>query len=301
MSRRNAEDGRGRVGTLLGVDLGPVGIWWSGSWRSSDDGAMGVAGEMEKIGYTALWSSGGFDPGLSTHFEKLLAATDHVTVASGIVSVWAASPDDVSRSVADIDARYPGRFLLGIGASHSVIVQDYSRPYSHVVEYLDALDTAGVVTKDRRVLAALGPRMLELAGARAAGAHPYFVPVEHTARARATLGPGPLLAPEVTVVLETDAGKARQLARTFTEGYLGLPNYRDNLRTLGFDEEDVAGGGSDRLVDAVVAWGDVDAIARRVREHRDAGADHVCVQVVSAGRESFPVAEYRELASGLLD
>jgi len=289
------------VGTLLGVDLGPVGIWWSGSWRTGDDAGMGAATEMEDVGYTALWSSGGFDPGLSTHFDKMLAVTDHVTVASGIVSVWASSADDVSRSVADIDSRYPGRFLLGIGASHSVIVQDYSRPYSHVVEYLDALDGAGVVTKDRRVLAALGPRMLELAGERAAGAHPYFVPVEHTARARAILGPGPILAPEVTVVLESDAAKARQLARTFTEGYLGLPNYRDNLRTLGFDEEDVAGGGSDRLVDAVVAWGDVDAIAGRVRDHRHAGADHVCVQVVSTGRESFPLAEYRELASGLLD
>jgi probable F420-dependent oxidoreductase len=289
------------VGTILGVDLGPVGIWWSGSWRTGDGASMAAATEMEDVGYTALWSSGGFDPGLSTHFEKMLAATDHVTVASGIVSVWAASPDDVSRSVADIDARYPGRFLLGLGASHSAIVQDYTRPYSHVVEYLDALDAAGVVTKDRRILAALGPRMLELAGQRAVGAHPYFVPVEHTARARETLGPEPLLAPEVTVVLERDASKARQLARTFTEGYLGLPNYRDNLRSLGFDEEDVAGGGSDRLVDAVVAWGDVDAIARRVSDHRDAGADHVCVQVVSTGRESFPVAEYRELAAGLLD
>jgi probable F420-dependent oxidoreductase len=299
--KKKAGVGAGRVGTLLGVDLGPVGIWWSGSWRTGDDGAFGAAGGMEDVGYTALWSSGGFDPGLSTHFEKMLGATDHVTVASGIVSVWAASPDDVSRSVADIDGRYPGRFLLGIGASHSVIVQDYSRPYSHVVEYLDALDTAGVVTKEHRVLAALGPRMLELAGERAAGAHPYFVPVEHTARARATLGPGPMLAPEVTVVLETDEAKARGLARTFTEGYLGLPNYRDNLRTLGFDEEDVAGGGSDRLVDAVVAWGDVGAIARRVRDHHDAGADHVCVQVVSTGRESCPVAEYRELAAGLLD
>jgi probable F420-dependent oxidoreductase len=301
MSSRNAGDGRGRVGTLPEVDLGPVGIWWSGSWRAGGDDSMGAATQMEDVGYTALWSSGGFDPGLATHFEKMLAATDHVTVASGIVSVWAAAPDEVSKSVAAIDARYPGRFVLGVGASHSAIVQDYRRPYSHVVEYLDALDGIGVVTKDRRMLAALGPRMLELAGERAAGAHPYFVPVEHTARARETLGPGPVLAPEVTVVLESDVSKARQLARTFTEGYLGLPNYRDNLRTLGFDEEDVAGGGSDRLVDAVVAWGDVDAIARRVREHRQAGADHVCVQVVSAGRESFPGAEYRELAAGLLE
>jgi probable F420-dependent oxidoreductase len=288
------------IGTLSEMNLGPVGIWWSGAWRLDSDTSVDVAAEMEDLGYTALWSSGGFGAGLATRFDRLLAATGRVTVASGIVSVWAADADEVSRRVADLDAQYPGRFLLGIGASHAPVVEGYSRPYSHVVSYLDELDAAGVVTGERRVLAALGPRMLELARTRAAGAHPYFVPVEHTARARQALGDGPLLAPEVTVVLEGDPATARDLARTFTTGYLALPNYANNLRTLGFDDDDLAGGGSDRLVDAVVAWGDLDAVAARVRAHRHAGADHVCIQVISAGRESFPLAEYRRLAPALL-
>jgi probable F420-dependent oxidoreductase len=169
-----------------------------------------------------------------------------------------------------------------------------------MVEYLDALDTMGpVVAKDRRVLAALRPRMLELARERAAGAHPYFVPVEHTARARQTLGEGPLLAPEVTVVLDRDPARACDLARTFTAGYLTLPNYTNNLRSLGFGDDDLTGGGSDRLVDALVCWGDLDGVAARVGAHYAAGADHVCVQVLST-RESFPLAEYRELAPALL-
>ncbi len=223
-----------------------------------------------------------------------------MTVASGIVSIWRASPADIAAAVADLDAQYPGRFVLGLGASHAVLAEDYARPYAHMVEYLDALDGAGgAVAADRRVLAALGPRMLELGGRRAAGVHPYFVPVEHTARARQVLGDGPLLAPEVTVVLERDPARARELARTFTAGYLALPNYANNLRTLGFDEEDLTGGGSDRLVDAVVAWGDLDAIAAHVGAHYEAGADHVCVQVVSS-RESFALAEYRALAPVLL-
>jgi len=142
--------------------------------------------------------------------------------------------------------------------------------------------------------------MLELAGSRAVGAHPYFVPVEHTSRARDILGEGPILAPEVTVVLESDASRARELARTFTAGYLTLPNYTNNLLSLGFRDGDIVGGGSDRLVDAVVAWGDLDAVARRVRAHHDAGADHVCVQVISAEGDAFPLAEYRRLAPALL-
>jgi probable F420-dependent oxidoreductase len=280
------------------MDLGTVGIWWSGSWRATD-ASVDVAAEMENLGYTTLWSSGGFEPGLSPHFDRLLAATTHVPVASGIVSVWVADPEEVSRRVAVLDEAHRGRFVLGVGASHAVMVGDYSRPYAHVVDYLDALDAAGVVTEDRRMVAALGPRMLELAGRRSAGAHPYFVPVDHTARARQILGPGPLLAPEVTVVLESDPTRARALARTFTTGYLGLPNYANNLRTLGFGDEDLEGGGSDRLVDAVVAWGEVDTVVDRIQAHHQAGADHVCVQVVSSGRETFPLSEYRTLASAL--
>jgi len=283
------------------MDLGRVGVWWSGSWRRADDGSTDVAAELEALGYGALWSSGGFDPGLAERFGRLLSATTRMAVASGIVSIWASAPDEIAPAAAELDAQYPGRFVLGLGASHSAVVENYERPYARMVGYLDMLDAAGpAVAKDRRVLAALGPRMLALARDRAAGAHPYFVPVEHTARAREILGEGPVLAPEVTVVLERDPTMARGLARTFTAGYLTLPNYANNLRTLGYSEDDVAGGGSDRLVDAVVAWGNIDAVAARVREHHEAGADHVCVQVLP-GLEAFPITAYRELASALLE
>jgi probable F420-dependent oxidoreductase len=280
------------------MDLGTVGVWWSGSLKA--EGVEDVAGELEALGYGAIWSSGGFKPGLSSRFESLLASTSHLVVASGIVSVWASDPKEIAGAVADLEAQYPGRFLLGLGASHAPVVENYSRPYSHVAEYLDTLDSLDPsVPKPRRALAALGPRMLELAAQRSLGAHPYFVPVEHTHRARQTLGDGPLLAPEVTVVLEADPGQARELARTFTRGYLALPNYANNLRTLGYGDDDVAGAGSDRLVDAVVAWGDIDAIGARVRAHHHAGADHVCIQVVS-GSQEFPIRAYRELAAALL-
>jgi probable F420-dependent oxidoreductase len=277
------------------MELGPVGIWWSGSWTDED------AIEMEELGYGTFWSSGGFNPGLSSRFERLLSATSDVVVASGIVSIWAGEVADIAGAVAKLDAQYPGRFLLGLGASHSVAVQDYSHPYGRMVQYLDELDAHDpTVGPDRRALAALGPRMLELSAQRSLGAHPYFVPVEHTAGAREILGTEPLLAPEVTVVLETDATEARARARSFTTGYLTLPNYANNLRSLGYSEEDVAGGGSDRLVDAVVAWGDVAAIARRVRDHHDAGADHVCIQVVADRNAGLPRREYTELAEELL-
>ncbi len=286
---------------LRPVDLGRVGVWWSATWRQADDGSADVDAELEVLGYGALWSSGGFEPGLAGRFEHLLSATTRMTVASGIVSIWATPHDEIARAAADLDARYPGRFVLGLGASHAAIVENYALPYTHMVEYLDTLDAAGpMVEKDRRVLAALGPRMLALARDRAAGAHPYFVPVEHTARARSILGKDPLLAPEVTVVLERDPTTARELARTFTTGYLTLPNYANNLRSLGFEEDDLADGGSDRLVDAVVAWGDVDTIASRIREHHAAGADHVCVQVLSS-LDAFPLTAYRELAPALVN
>ncbi len=282
------------------MDLGRVGVWWSGNWRITDDASVDVAGELEGLGYTALWSSGGFQPGLSPRFERLLAATTQMTVCSGIVSIWPTPPDEMAVAVAHLDRRHPGRFVLGLGASHAPIVENYARPYSHMVAYLDALDGAGPpVAKERRLLAALGPRMLGLAAERSAGAHPYFVPVEHTARARQILGADALLAPEVTVLLERDASTARQLARTWTAGYLSLTNYADNLRSLGFGDDDLAEGGSDRLVDAVVAWGEPDTIANRIRDHLEAGANHVCVQVLSP-TESFPLQSYRRLAPALL-
>ena len=280
------------------MDLGRYGVWWSGSWGIANDPAD-VPATLESLGFSALWSSGGFEPGLSPHFERLLAATRQLHVASGIVSIWTAAPADVGPAVAALEAAFPGRFLLGLGASHSVLTPDYAKPYTHVVAYLDALDALDEpVPTARRVLAALGPRMLELAAARAAGAHPYFVPVEHTARARGILGSGPLLAPEVAVVLEAGPDAARHLARRYASTYLDLPNYANNLRTLGFGDDDIGGGGSDRLIDAVIPWGDAGAVAARLRAHLEAGADHVCIQVI-ADHHDFPLQQYRELAAAL--
>jgi len=280
-------------------ELGRFGVWWSGSWHDADDRDLNVAAELESLGYGALWSSGGFEPGLAPRFGDLLAATERSVVASGIASIWTTTPADVAPAVAELEGRYDGRFLFGVGASHSVVVQDYSRPYSRMVEYLDGLDAADPpLPPERLVLAALGPRMLELAKERAAGAHPYFVPVEHTAYAREVLGPGPLLAPEVAVVLETDRDVALKRAREYASIYPPLPNYTNNLRRFGFTDDDIGGGGSDRLIEAVIPWGDAATVAERVRAHLDAGADHVCVQAI-ADYFKFPLAEYRELASAL--
>jgi probable F420-dependent oxidoreductase len=285
----------------VNADLGRFGVWWSGSWRPPEDPERQVAAELEALGYGALWSSGGFEAGLAERFGRLLEATERVVVASGIVSIWAGAPDVVGPAALALDLEHSGRFLLGIGASHSAIVPDYSRPYSGMVAYLDALDSLHPpVPRERRVLAALRPRMLELAATRAAGAHPYFVPAAHTARAREVLGPGPLLAPEVAVVLERDPATARALAREYASIYLGLPNYSGNLQLFGFGDDDVGGRGSDRLIDAVIPWGDPESVAGRVREHLDAGADHVCIQVVAAHHD-FPLTEYRELAPALFD
>jgi probable F420-dependent oxidoreductase len=286
------------------MDLGPVGIWWSGTWTGSDATPMGAASDMERLGYATLWSSAGFEPGLPDRFARMLGATKRVEVATGILSVWHCTPDQMAAGVRDLGPERADRFVLGLGTSHGVIVEhlgtDYVRPYTRMVETLDALDDLGPeVAAPRRVLAALGPRMLELAAERSAGAHPYFVPVEHVARARDLVGRGPLLAPELAVVLDNDPERARATARSYTEGYLTLPNYVNNLRSLGFTDEDVAGGGSDHLVDAVVAWGDADRIADRVHAFHDAGADHVCVQVVS-GSKGFPSDAYRQLAEVLL-
>ncbi len=281
------------------MDLGRFGVWWSGSWQDADDRELNVAAELESLGYGTLWSSGGFEPGLAPRFGELLAATDRAVVASGIASIWTTTPADVAPTIAGLEARFDDRFLFGIGASHSAIVQDYTRPYSRMVEYLDGLDASDApVPPERRVLAALGPRMLELAKERAAGAHPYFVPVEHTAYAREVLGPAPLLATEVAVVLETDREAALRRAREYASIYLPLPNYTNNLRRFGFTDDDIEGGGSDRLIEAVIPWGDAATVAERVRAHLDAGADHVCVQVV-ADYSTFPLAEYRELAPAL--
>jgi len=237
--------------------------------------------------------------------RRLLDATSRAVVATGIVNVWMHEPADVAMGHAELTAAHPGRFLLGLGVSHAPAVerssQQYRRPFTKMVEFLDALDAASPsVPHEEEVLAALGPRMLELAARRTAGAHPYFVPPEHTAVAREALGTGPLLAAEQMVVLDDDPTSARAVAREHASRYLVLPNYTNNLRNLGFDDDDFAARGSDRLVDAIVAWGDADAIVERVRAHHDAGADHVCVQVLVADPASFPREEWRTLAPALI-
>jgi probable F420-dependent oxidoreductase len=231
-------------------------------------------------------------------------------VATGIASLHARTALTMNAGWRTISEAFPGRFCLGIGVSHAPMVTGmhggtYAKPLSTMAAYLDAMDSALFMAAQppeppTRVLAALGPKMLRLAAERAAGAHPYFVPPEHTVRAREVLGAGPLLAPEQAAVLETDPETARTIARGHMKLYLGLENYTNNLRRLGYTDEDFADGGSDRLVDAIVAWGDEQAIADRVKAHHDAGADHVCVQVLAKEPFTVPVDEWRRLAPALL-
>jgi probable F420-dependent oxidoreductase len=279
---------------------------WSAALRYGDPGAAGAAAaELEQLGYRALWvpDIGGDVFGA---VANLLAATTTTTVATGILNLWMHSPGDTASAHARLTAEHGDRFLVGIGVSHQPLIDKeeagrYRRPLAQMVAYLDGLDTADPpLPPAARALAALGPKMLELARTRAAGVHPYLVTPEHTATAREALGAEALVAPEQAIVVETDPTAARQLARLHLSGYLGLPNYANNWRRLGFTEDDIADGGSDRLVDALVAWGDVDTIARRVQAHRDAGADHVCVQVIVADRLALPRDEWRAVAPALV-
>jgi probable F420-dependent oxidoreductase len=283
------------------MELNGVGVWEWG-FRGDDRGAIGDAvAELEQLGYSAIWFPGSSGGPVFEIAETLLAATREVPVASGILNVWAHEPAEAAAGHARMNAEHGGRFLLGLGVGHPhQRPGEWGRPLTTMRQYLDALDAADTsVAEEERCLAALGPRMLELARDRSAGAHPYFVPVEHTRRARETLGPDALLAPEQAVVLETDPGRAREAGREHTTSYLKSPNYANNLRRLGYDDDDLAGGGSDRLIDALVAWGDLDAIRARIEEHRDAGADHVCIQVLPRG-DRLPRAEWRELAPALV-
>jgi probable F420-dependent oxidoreductase len=288
------------------MHLGSIGIW-SGVLRRGDEAeAADAAAELEALGFGALWIPGGAGGDVLGDARRLMDATERVVVATGILNVWMYDAADVAAGHVALTAAHPGRFLLGLGVSHAPAVersnQRYTRPYSKMVDYLDQLDAATPpVPRDGMVLAALGPRMLGLSAERTGGAHPYLVPPEHTAIAREALGTGPLLAPEQMVVLDSDPASARQTARQNIARYLELPNYTNNLRALGFTDEDLAPPGSDRLVDAIVAWGDPAAIADRVRAHHDAGADHVCVQVLLPDPAAFPRAEWRAIAPALIE
>jgi probable F420-dependent oxidoreductase len=288
------------------VDLGAVGLWTS-VFRSLDPSALAdIVGEVESLGFRTLWFPGGPIDGAFEQAGRLLQSSERVVVATGIVSVWAGDAPTVAAAHRVLRADHPGRFLLGLGISHRELVDSqepgrYRAPLQTMKRFLDDLDAADPDgNREERALAALGPKMLKLAATDSAGAHPYFVPVEHTAFARDTMGPDALLAPEQAVVLERDPSRAREIARSHMQLYLLLANYVNNLRLMGFTEEDVSGGGSDRLVDAIVAWGDTDHIALRVRDHHAAGADHVCLQVITDDPRTPPVAQWRELAGALL-
>lgn len=291
------------------VDLGPYGIWTFQLDLVPAAQSQDYAAEIEALGFGALWVPEAVGREAFTNAALLLAGTSSLTVATGIASIWARDAMAASAAHKTLTEAYPRRFLLGLGVSHQPMVDHvrghrYDKPYSAMAAYLDAMDAALFMAATpseppQRVLAALGPRMLRLAAERAAGAHPYFVPPEHTAFARAELGAGPLLAVEQAVVFETDPVRAREIARTHTSIYTGLPNYANNLRRFGFVDDDFLDAGSDRLVDAIVAWGSMDDVLGRIAAHRDAGADHVCIQVIGADGREVPLAAWRELAAAL--
>ncbi|KAB2591105.1 LLM class F420-dependent oxidoreductase [Streptomyces arboris] len=286
--------------------FGRVGIWSSalhGS-RTDDAGRKAIAeavAELEELGYGALWIGGSPSP---DDAAAVVAATRTVTVATGILNIWSHPAEEVAARIAAVEEAARGRFILGLGVSHGPMVPQYAKPYSAMVAYLDALDAATPsVEPGERVLAALGPKMLKLAADRSLGAHPYLVTTEHTAEAREALGPDALLAPELTVVLDTDPDRARTTARNMLEMYLQLPNYTANLLRLGFAGSDFEGGGSVRLLDALFALGDAEHVKSRTREYLDAGADHVALQVLTAeeGGAGLPRAQWRELAEAFGD
>jgi probable F420-dependent oxidoreductase len=273
------------------MDLGSVGVW-SGTLRQDRPEVREAAAELEQLGYGTIWFPGGPPAGLAETIQALLESTRTTVVATGIVSIWVHPAPDIAALHHRVTQAYPGRFLLGLGISHQPSVESagikYERPLQKLASYLDELDSAPTpVPIDERILASLGPRSLALARDRSAGTHPYFVPVEHTRIARQAVGQGKIVAPELMVVLQTDPYKARAIARLTTDRYLKLPNYTTNLLRLGFSDSEFANGGSDRLVDAIVAWGDPSTIMQRVREHHAAGADHVCIQVLTDPPQDF--------------
>jgi probable F420-dependent oxidoreductase len=291
--------------------MGRVGVWTGQLDFSPASVVRDAAREVEDLGYGALWTGEAIGREVLTAAQLLLTATDSLVVATGIANIWARDALAMAAGQLALGEAFPGRFVLGIGVSHQPLLdvrgQDYSKPLAMMRSYLAGMDRGYAVYRSvrpdpmpPRVLAALGPKMLELSTSAADGAHTYFVPPDHTARAREILGPAKFLAPEQVCVLSTDPSVAREIARRHTSSYLRLANYISNLERFGFGDEDFADGGNDRLVDTICAWGDVDAIAGRVKAHLDAGADHVAVQVLVDDRRGLPRKEWAELAPALL-
>jgi probable F420-dependent oxidoreductase len=274
------------------IELGRYGIWRGWPGLSPE-----LAAEVEALGYGAIWI-GGSPRGDLKIAESLLAATERIVVATGIVNMWTTPAAEVGPSYHRLADRYPDRFLLGVGIGHPEATKEYRKPYATMVEYLDALD-AEKVPQAGRALAALGPKALQLSADRTWGTHPYLTTPQHTREAREQLGAGPLIAPEQKVVVQDDPAGARAVGRPVVDTpYLKLRNYRSNLLRLGFTEDDLDNGGSDRLIDALVAHGDAATVAGRLAEHLDAGADHVAIQVLTADNAS-PLPALRELSQAL--
>ena len=266
--------------SLLKPDVGRFGVWTMGPVRPEQ------AVEIERLGYGAVWVGGSPSADLS-FVEPILERTESLTVATGIVNIWSAAAKPVADSYHRIEKAYPGRFLLGVGVGHREHTEEYRKPYDALVEYLDELDEYTVPTS-RRILAALGDKVLRLAARRTAGAHPYLTTPEHTAHARDVVGNTVFLAPEHKVVLSTDTEEARAVGRKTVGFYLDLSNYLNSWKRLGFTDADVAKPGSDKLIDAVVAHGSADDIAKRLGEHLQAGADHVTIQVLGGWEKLMP-------------
>jgi probable F420-dependent oxidoreductase len=270
--------------------LGRIGIW-----RRHQAGP-GMVSEIEALGFEALWIGG--SPSLA-QVRPFLEASEEITIATGILNIWQHEPADVAAQHAELTGEFPGSFLLGIGVGHPEATSDYTKPLSAMRAFFDGLDAAETpVPRDERLAAALGPKMLDLAAERSLGTHPYFTTPDHTRFARERVGPGALVAPELAVVVETDPERAREDARAYAATYLQLSNYTSNLLRFGFTEADIADGGSDRLIDAVIPHGSAEQIAEAVQAHLDAGADHVCLQPLGHG--PAPVEDYRALAAALL-
>ena len=286
--------------------LGGTGIW-SAMLRFGDPSEVAdLAAELEGLGYSALWipDTGG---DVWTPLTNLLGSTTTVTIATGILNIWMHSPEEAAAQHAALTEQHGHRFLCGIGVSHRPFIDHvnepgtYEKPVDKVAGFLDGLDAAPTpLARGERCIAALGPKMLELAKTRSSGTHPYLVTPEHTKTARDAVGPDALVACEQAVVLDTNPETARAAARTHLKTYLGLPNYSNNWKRIGFTDDDLADGGSDRLVDALVAWGDEDAIVARVQAHRDAGANHVCIQALEQDPRAMPAGQWRALASALV-
>ena len=273
-----------------GMRLGRIGVW-----RLHRHGTDPVP-EIEALGYTALWVGG--SPSLA-EARPFLERSSTLTVATGILNVWRHEPADVAAGHARLADEFPGRFLLGIGVGHPEATSDYAKPLTKMREFLDGLDAAERPVPHReRIVAALGPKMLDLAARRSLGTHPYFTTPEHTRFARERVGPDAVVAPELAVVIEPDPEAGREQARAYAAGYLARTNYTRNLLRFGFSERDIAGGGSDRLIDAVVPHGPAEQVAEAVGAHLDAGADHVCIQPLGHGPS--PLEDYRALANVLL-